>query len=628
VEGRWIPRTSAGRRPDGILVVSRLETRGGTPGRVDRLRNWTAGTILEMYGARAGLVEALLVGSRGGIDPVLNAAFQRSGLVHLLSISGFHVGVLALTLLAAIGWLARRFETLLLWGNVRRWSVLAVLPIVIGYLLLTGVGAATVRSVLMLGAVCLALLDEREHDHLDTLILAAVVMLAVSPWLVFDISCQLSFLALLGLILLTPPLKRLLPAVSFPGGEQVLGLVAASLAAILATAPLVAYYFHLFGLTGIVANLFVVPLVGYGAVVVGFAGLLVAPVLPVAAHGIFAVAGGMIDLANRGVMQCALLPVWRGVSPSLAEVFLLIGVVLAFGLRHWRVRCGVIGALLVCGMTLRFLNGQGTVGRLQVFFLSVGQAEATLLCFPSGKTMLVDSGGTPMRDDHHWGERVLVPALWRLGVRKLDYLVLTHPHADHVGGATDLFAMVPVGEVWYGGTADDPAWRPVVAAATRSGIPGRWVDGRTPPLWVDEVRIEPLWPLPRGAGGDANDRSLVFRLGWQRFALLFAGDVGWEVADYLARTRGRQLACTVLKVPHHGSRHSDAPSLYRVAQPRQAVISAGYGNRFGLPAAETLAALHQAGIQVLRTDLDGTLRLVVADDGQPSIMQRHFRHFH
>jgi len=141
------------------------------------------------------------------------------------------------------------------------------------------------------------------------------------------------------------------------------------------------------------------------------------------------------------------------------------------------------------------------------------------------------------------------------------------------------------------------------------------------------MRIDPLWPLPREVAGDTNDRSLVFRLSWHDFSVLFAGDISWEVADYLARRNGRQLASTVLKIPHHGSRHSDTPSLYQAVQPSQAIIFVGYRNRFGLPSAETLSSLHVSGIQLLRTDLDGTIRLDVDKERQPPKIQRHFGQF-
>ena len=188
----------------------------------------------------SGVLKALLLGLREDVPPDLSKLYAVTGVNHILSVSGFHVGVVAISLLALIKWGARWSGSLLLWLNVRRWAVLAVLPAIYGYLLLTGSAPATVRSVLMLALVCLALIDEREHDYLDVLILAAVVLLVSAPWLLFDISCQLSFLALWGILALTP---RLLPSLtlSVPSPWRRLpGVLAASLAAILATAPLVA----------------------------------------------------------------------------------------------------------------------------------------------------------------------------------------------------------------------------------------------------------------------------------------------------------------------------------------------------------------------------------------------------
>jgi competence protein ComEC len=594
----------------------------------DHLAQQLAGEIdRSVQNPARGLLKALLLGIRGDVSAPLAAEYAATGVNHILSVSGFHVGVIAVTLVALSTWLARWSQTLMLWVNVRRWSILAVLPLIYGYLLLTGMAPATVRSVLMLAAVCLTLVLEREHDYLDILILAAVGLLASAPWLLFDISCQLSFLALWGVIVLTPPFMAAAPVVVSPWGRRFIALLAASMAAILVTAPVVAYYFHLFSITGMVTNLIVVPLMGYGAVVIGFAGLLWASFAPVVAGLLFKVAGMLVDIANQGVHLLASAPVWRGVSPSAVDVLLCLAAILAgVGLPgKWRVP--TITALLVCGVTCHTLTAKSVAGTMRVTFLSVGQAEATVVQFPDGTTMLIDAGGSPMREDSTWGERILVPALWRLGIRRLDYLVLTHPHDDHVGGAAYLLAAFPVGELWCGGGSDVQAWYALAAAAWRRQIPLRVVDGRTPALTVGGVQMQPLWPIPEGIDGDTNDRSLVMRLQWQGFSVLFAGDIGWEVADFLAQRYGAQLASTVLKIPHHGSRHSSAPALYQAVQPRHAVISAGYQNRFGLPAAETLAALHGARVDLLRTDLDGTIQIIAATEQQPLIMQRHFRQF-
>ncbi len=594
----------------------------------DHLSQKLAGEIdLSVKNPARGLLKALLLGIRGDVSAPLAAQYAATGVNHILSVSGFHVGVIAVTLVALSTWLARWSQTLMLWVNVRRWSILSVLPLIYGYLLLTGMAPATVRSVLMLAAVCLTLVMEREHDYLDILILAAVALLASAPWLLFDISCQLSFLAIWGVIVLTPPLIAAAPVVVSPWGQRLIALMAASMAAILVTAPVVAYYFHLFSVTGIVANLIVVPLMGYGAVVIGFAGLLWAPFVPVVAVLLFKVAGMLVDIANQGVRLLAYTPVWRGLSPSAIDVLLCLAAILAgVGLPgKWRV--STMAALLVCGMTSHMLAEKSVAGTMRVTFLSVGQAESTVVQFPDGTTMLIDAGGSPIREDSTWGERILVPALWRLGITRLDYLALTHPHDDHVGGAAYLLAAFPVGELWCGGGSDAKAWHELAAAAWRRQIPLRVVDGSTPALMVGGVLIKPLWPLPEGIGGDPNDRSLVMRLQWQAFSVLFAGDIGWEVADFLAQRYGAELASTVLKVPHHGSRHSSAPALYQAVQPRHAVISAGYQNRFGLPAAESLAALHDARVNLLRTDLDGTIQITASDEQQPLIIQRHFRQF-
>jgi len=567
-------------------------------------------------GEEGGILRALLLGERGYVSKATTDAYSRTGVNHILSISGFHIGIIALCVFYLLLAAARRSEWLLLHLNLRRILLLATFPVIVFYLFLSGAAPATSRSVIMIGAYLVALLLERQGDPLNSLLLAALVILGLSPPALFDISFQLSFLALWGIVLLTPLLMRPFAALREGVLRKLLLFLLVSAAATAATIFPVAYYFHRTTATGLLSNFFIVPLMGYGAVVAGFAALPFIEVLPFMAKWLLLLAALLVKISNYLIFWLAKLPLLPFWNPSRLDLllFYLFLTALTF-IRHRRIRrwsCALLAALFVCAALLQTDPAKGS---LQINFFSVGQGEATLITFPDGRRMLVDGGGSPREGGMDVGERLLAPALWRMGVDRLDYLVLSHPHPDHLQGLLFIAAHFPVGEFWESGcrsnSADYLKLRQILAVRQ---IPVRQINAATSPLILGGVVIEPLAPAASQSAGtsgryqDANDDSLVFRLVCAKFAVLFTGDIG-EATERKLLQHPDRLACTVLKVPHHGSRFSSSLPFLAAASPEIALISAGYRNSMGLPAGQTLDRLKASHTRVFRTDLDGTVEV-------------------
>jgi competence protein ComEC len=254
-------------------------------------------------------------------------------------------------------------------------------------------------------------------------------------------------------------------------------------------------------------------------------------------------------------------------------------------------------------------------GRLHITMLSVGQAESILLRHPDGSITLVDGGGYLHETGRDFGQRILAPALGALGVRRINYMISTHDHPDHIGGLNYVAENFPVAEFWCtngGGVAQNA--QNIVQTIARRHLPQRTLVAGDTILLPDGVTFSVYSPLrssvarPDSEVMDVNEQSLVFRLSYGKFSMLFTADAGYAAEQRLL-SGGYELRSTVLKVGHHGSRYSTSPEFLKRVNPKLALISAGYGNRFGLPAPSTVNMLTSRGICLYRTDRDGTIEL-------------------
>ena len=606
-------------RSRSLEIAGRGEDAGA---RLEDLRRSSADALARaLPEPEAGLAAGILIGLRDRVDREVAADFTTAGISHVVAISGWNIAIVAASVAALGGRLGRRRRTIL--------TAVAITA----YVAFAGASSSVLRAAAMAGVVLFARETGRAGRAAAALGWAAVVLLLADPALVGDAGFQLSTAATAGLLAWASPLTAAIDRATrgrLPGWmSENLGV---SLAAQAATLPIVLASFGRLALLAPVVNLMVVPLVA-----------------PAMAAGAVALMAGWVVLGGRMPVLATLagLPAWFllavvvriadaaatvpfasiDLEPPLdgltalgalgALVLAARGRTLKRAIR--RVHGGraarvVVGAVVAGAIALTISVAHRPDGRVRVTVLDVGQGDSILVEGGRGGRLLVDGGPDPDRLLRLLDER-LPP--WD---RRIDVLVLTHPHEDHVAGLPLLLERYRVGRVFEPGMeGPGPGYAAWEAELAETGATsGRLSTGDG--LWLDEIKLDVLWPdpgavpsTPADGGTGINNVSIVLlgTVGERRF--LLTGDVE-EGIDPTLLARGLPRV-DLLKVAHHGSRTASTEALLETVDPSVAIVSAGAGNRYGHPAPGTLERLMGTGAHVFRTDTDGTVVATIADEG-------------
>jgi competence protein ComEC len=435
----------------------------------------------------------------------------------------------------------------------------------------------------------------------------AAMILAAMPLALFEPAFQLSFAGVIGILTLVPRWSRHLPRLPRPWRPAV-QLPLATLAATLATCPLVLWHFHLLAPAGLLANLWAVPLIGFFAVPIGLTGMLLAPLWTAGAAACFRCVGATVNATlalSQHLLDCPLLAgsqLYLSPLQVAAVALLVITLLLPPARRLGRVVMIGLALVLLCWPSPRPAG-------LTVTALSVGQGDATLVTDRTGRHFLIDGGGLP-HSRVEVGERLVAPALGYLGVDHLAAVVLSHDHPDHRDGLLHVLQHFPTGAFWSA-MPPEKLWPPLRAVLRQRGIPIRTFAGGWQVVERQADRELAVFAPPQD-NPKVNDRSLVFYARQGDNGVLLTGDLEQQgVSQLLAVMPPRPVS--LLKLSHHGSRNSGYQQLLGHFAVRQAFASLGRHNRFGFPHAEVVQALQKRRLPLWRTDLNGTLRCSLQD---------------
>jgi competence protein ComEC len=600
-------------------------------GQIDRWRSRIREAATRTLSQPAlGLFLGITIGDRGYLQEDLQEWFMATGTVHLLSISGSHLGLIALLVFVLVKRICLSLPTDALLAMSRtitptRMAVLFAWPTVALYALLAGAELATIRSLIMITIALAVVWWGYERRLYHALAVAALLIVTQDPRAIFDVAFQLSFLSMVALVhLIERPALRGAEAEEHPDtilqtmttwGKDALMM---SGAVTLATFPVVAASFNQVPWMGIMTNAFAIP----------FTGLLLVPIGLLAAGGTVVMGWEQLPLGSlqerligwmtEALHWCAGIPMseWRVAAPSWPSIgvfYLALGLVSTRRVPRLVRGCGVVIVVVLLGWWIWSVRLGVDGERWRVTFLDVGQGDSAVVELPDGRVVLIDGGAHYERFD--MGRAVVGPFLWNRGIRRIDDIIGTHQQLDHVGGLAWVLRHFTVGNYWGTGVERQEQFVAELQEALherqleeRIAVHGDQLMGGSPCRFLivnPQHARDPAAAAQPYQGTYLNNHSVVSRLECGGHSVLFAADI--EIEGLRELTEEGRRPVTVLKVPHHGARHSLDRDWIRAIRPQHAVISVGGQNSYGHPAQSVLDAFTEEGIPVYRTDRDGAV---------------------
>jgi len=633
-------------RDPSEIILLRKNTAGGMRLKLELFRAYLKQIIYKNAPSpQREIIEAMTIGNQNEIPADVRDHFNKTGTSHILSISGLHIGMVAATSFLIVFFILKSSEYLMLRFNILKVASAAAFIMILFYALIAGMGVTVTRSALMALIFLVALFAGKQKDLYNALILAGLFILAVSPEALFDISFQLSFMAVLALVYIVPRCSNLFPrqADSLPPGVQrilrhLYLSVIVCIAATIGTMPLIMYYFNRVSAVTILANLIAVPLLGTLTLAICMFFILTAFFSPAVAGFAIKVAAFFTQISVTVIDKLASLS-WSSFAvgkPTLAEIIFFYLFILLFirladeiknrkenrnfsRLRFLMLQYSLILIILFFTADITFYTFKDKFSSdMKITVIDVGQGNSILVRFPGGENMLVDGGGFS-ESSFDVGKSVIAPFLYHERINRIDTVALTHPHPDHLWGLIYILNNFDVRQVCKTDLPVDaeefPEWGKAIQL---NHIAVSLLSNHSPEKILNGVAIRVLWP-PVHSGKDAvrsdfdevNDSSLVMKISFGGFSLLIPGDISSGIEKRLIQS-GADLKSDILIVPHHGSRHSSSPEFIKATACRYAIVSSGKSNIFKHPHPDVLARYEKAGAKVIRTDRNGAVTIKIS----------------
>jgi len=554
----------------------------------------------------AALLRGLLLADRGEIKYQTKNQFINAGVVHVLAVSGLHVGYIIMIFLFLFG----RF-------NFYVRSILMIIGLIF-FMLLTGVPPSVFRATVMSVVLIIAFLSNRSTNLINSISIAALIILVINPNEIYNPGFQLSFAAVLAIGILLPYMNQIIEKWNVQNKflKYLLLFCAVSLSAQIGTLPFTLLYFNKFSIIALLANFLVIPSIGI-IVAAAIVTLFFSSIIPLLAV-YFAAANDLFTrfilniIKFSGDLSYSYVSITNYSLVDLIIFYVMLAFLLYFLTKFASIKSKFILFILIITNTflLSSLDDTNLLPDkfLSVFMIDIGQGDSYLIRFPDGKTALVDAGNTTTFFDN--GDRVIIPLLNYLGIKKIDYGIVTHIDSDHYAGFVALILEGMIGEIikpeFDTSLSKDKRFEEFIR---ERGIPIKYFKeekmevGNTALYFLYDDEVKNL------AGESTNNRSGIFKLIYDETSFLFTGDVEKNVEKIYTNKYRHFLDSDVLKVGHHGSKTSSSNEFLQYVSPEMSLISAGFKNKFGHPVDEVIERLEGHNSTIYRTDLQKAVLL-------------------
>jgi competence protein ComEC len=588
-----VEKLSSGSKLSLLRMISRIRLRLQR-----KIEMFFPGQNQNKISPSGAVVEALLLGERGRMSESFSRSLQDSGLYHLFAISGAHIAIISFLI----------FSVLKILRVPERASYMVLIFTLIFYSILVEGRPSIIRATIMTLIFLIGKLIWRDTNLLNTLSLSAFILLLINPFHLFSLGFQMTFAATLSIVLFFPIIIRYIPRLPLRISE----ILILSLTAQLGVLPITAFAFNRIALAPLLLNLIALPLIslimgaGYVFILLSFINAGAAHLLAKLLHLLI---NGLIHISHFASSVNILS--YRIPTPHALTIVGYTLFLLAFLAPQKIKRQKIITSVLfaVFFITLVTFPFPSYSKHLRMTFIDVGNGDSILIEFPGYKKMLVDGGGSAY-GSFDVGERIVSPVLWNKGIKKIDYLVLTHAHPDHLYGLFSVTENFKINEFWE---SISPTQNKDYLSFKKKLNPKttlkKLFQGASLKIGKSDVRIlYPEKPEKPPAFAD-NDQSMVMRIQFQKTSFLLTGDAEAQ-AEQNILSKYDHIQSQVLKCPHHGSRTSSTLSFIEAVSPEIVVISVGENNFSGLPDRGVILRYKKRGTQVYRTDHHGAVEVI------------------
>ncbi len=558
---------------------------------------------------------SLITGKTELIPPDFRELFSKAGISHLFAISGLHLSIIGLLFFNIFFKFLSISPKYLITGRAKKSAgVLTIIPLIF-YCIFSGFSHSTQRAFIMAVVLLFSFISEKEKDVLSSLSIAGILILIFDSSALFSISFQLSFIAVSFIIFGLSLIKQ----ISFPYKDHLWGksalLLCVTFFASLGTFPLTAHYFYTVSVVQLISSFFFIPLIGFFVLPLGIFSLLCFSFLPVFSGWIIEICHLLISFTILSSNTIVSIPFsWVRIMTldwfEISLIYLVFVFIYAALKGKWKISAAIV-VLLIFLSIHNFSKARPIKNvneMLRITNIDVGQGNSALIQTPQGHNILLDGGGFSELSAFDTGKYILAPFLWKNKINTLDYIILSHPESDHINGLIYILNNFKVHTlIKNADITETQTYKTLINLCRNKGVRIWNPSTKGETMYIGETALLFFEADGRPSSGDLNNNSLVFKMSYKEFAMLFPGDILSSREKKLAKTNGSNLQSEILLAPHHGSSSSSTEIFLDKVLPKSVIVSCGRNNRYNFPHPDIVKRYEDMGIRILRTDRDGAV---------------------